>query len=164
MFYSNYFGDRVVFSDIPWCVSFLRTAYRTQNMYSVLVFSVSSAVHYNINRIQPPDPSILLMWQSRFENIISPSVSSFREFQSEKHSLEAWGYPVNEFTRAHLPFPGSLIRSLAECSRFCLDGSQMETGLERCQARAWFGVRVMVRCLDESVHRGSQQKELTVTH
>lgn len=34
---------------------------------------------------------------------------------------------VNEFTLAYLQLPGSLIRRLAEHSRFCLDGSQMET-------------------------------------
>lgn len=54
---------------------------------------------------------------------------------------------VNEFTLAYLQFPGSLIRNLAEHSRFCLDGSQMETHF-------WSGAKLSASCMICSVNDG----------
>lgn len=54
---------------------------------------------------------------------------------------------VNEFTLAYLQFPGSLIRNLAAHSRFCLDGSQMETHF-------WSGAKLSASCMICSVNDG----------
>ena len=54
------------------------------------------------------------------------------EFEGKKFPLKPRVVQVNEFTLAYLQFPGSLIRSLAEHSEFCLDGSQMVTHFWSC--------------------------------
>lgn len=77
-------------------------------------------------------------------NLKADSLSSAVIFGFRRKPGAVW---VNEFKLDYLKFPGSLIKSSAEHSSFCLDGSQMETHI-------WSRAKLSALCMICSVRDG----------